>query len=99
MVFTEKWLAMPASAGRGINQEAMEGAAPVSCLCAHEFPQERRQETRAGVWRGCGTVFAGLEVFLPPLHFLMMAQQLLALVQTASLPCSVLLCCEAIRGT
>lgn len=41
----------------------------------------------------------GLEVFLPPLLFWMMTQQQLALLHIASLPCTVLSCCEVARGS
>lgn len=89
VVYTEKVPAMPAPAGRGTNQKAMEEAAPANCLCAertaHYFPQGHRWDTGAGVWRGCEAMFAGLGLFLPPLHFLLMTQQLLVLVQ----PCAV----------
>lgn len=34
VVYTEKGPATPAPAGRGTNQEVMEGAALASCLCA-----------------------------------------------------------------
>lgn len=48
VVDTEEGLAMPAPAGRGTDQEAMEQTAPDSCLCAdrmaHSFPQGHRRK-------------------------------------------------------
>lgn len=58
--------------------------------CVYTSSPGHRWETGASVWRGCGAVCAGLGLFLPPLHFLLMTLQLLVLVQPS--------CCEVIRG-
>lgn len=67
VVYTEKASTMPAPAGRGTHQKAMEEAAPANCLCAHYFPQGHRWETGTGVWRGCEQCLLGLDSFC--LHF------------------------------
>lgn len=97
MVSTAKGPAMPVSAGTGTDLEAQGGGSssgqlPV-CRKNGTLAPPRTQETGASVRRGRGAAFAGLAPFLPPLHFLLMTRQLIALVQTARPPgpCSAVL--------
>lgn len=93
MVYTEKahhasssWERnKPESHGRGSSSQL-----PVCRKDGTRFPPRTQMGNWGGVWRGCEAMFAGLGLFLPPLHFLLMTQQLLVLVQPW--------CREVIRG-